>query len=65
MFSWKNLMNLFNVFDLRVALSYIRENLGTLLSVSTSFCHDLFHFYVKLYLQSKKWLLTCGSKKII
>lgn len=65
MFSWKNLMNLFNVFDLRVAFSYIRENLGTLLSVSTSFCCDLFHFYVELYLQSKSWLLTCDSKKRI
>ena len=65
MFSWKNLMNLFNVFDLRVAFSYIRENLGTLLSVSTSFCCDLFHFCVELYLQSKSWLLTSDSKKKI
>lgn len=63
MFSWTNLMNLFNVFDLRVAFSYIRENLGTLLSVSTSFCCDLFHFYVELYLQAKSWLLTCDIEE--
>lgn len=34
MFSWTNVMNLFNVFDVRVSFSLIRENLGTLLSVS-------------------------------
>ena len=32
--SWKSVMNVFNVFDFRVSLSLIRENLGTLLSVS-------------------------------
>ena len=36
MFSWKNVMNLFNVFDVRVSFSLIRENLGTLLSVSSA-----------------------------
>ena len=35
MFSWTNMMNLFNVFDVRVSFSLIRENMGTLLSVST------------------------------
>ena len=32
--SWKNVMNIFNVFDFRVSFALIRENLGTLLSVS-------------------------------
>lgn len=32
--SWKNVMNIFNVFDFRVSVALIRENLGTLLSVS-------------------------------
>ena len=48
--SWKNVMNVFNVFDLRVSFALIRENLGTLLSVSKAQvhliellrrCHDL------------------------
>lgn len=32
--SWKYVMNIFNVFDFRVSFALIRENLGTLLSVS-------------------------------
>jgi len=32
--SWKNVMNIFNVFDFRVSFALVRENLGTLLSVS-------------------------------
>lgn len=48
MLSWANVMNLFNVFDVRVSFSLIRENLGTLLSVSHALKKQLLYRHATL-----------------
>lgn len=73
--SWKNIKNIFNVFDFRVSLSLIRENLGTLISLlesvwiflkgNISFAFNLVTTMLSIVFFSGAYLLNTGISMII
>lgn len=73
--SWKNVINIFNVFDFRVSFALIRENLGTLLSLLESvwiflkgnitFAFNLVTTVLSIVFFSGAYLLNTGLSMII